>query len=159
LIIVHGVWGSSEVLASWLARPQSRARCSAVLSYLLCGIVVIQSLRMLPRLYHVPKQDLQAALQFVQQQRKSTDRVATIGLTSDVYRRYYHVDWVAVERQSELESLAKDGARVWVVTSFPIHLKSRYPELSARLAEDIRPVRVFPGTLGGGEVQVSLWAP
>jgi 4-amino-4-deoxy-L-arabinose transferase-like glycosyltransferase len=160
LIVVNGVWGSAESAASWMVhQPQWRERWSAWLGYGLCGIVVIQSLRMLPRLYQVPKQDLISAMQFVEQQRQPTDQVATIGLTSDVYQRFYHVDWAVVEQQSELDELSKNGSRVWVVTSFPIHVKSRYPELSARLERDTRLVKVFPGTVGGGEIQVSLLVP
>jgi hypothetical protein len=156
LIVIHGVWGCAEMVASVVREPNRRAAWSTRLGYALCAIAVLQSLRMLPRLYQLPKQDLRGAVEFVEQQRGPGDQVATLGLASVVFQRFYHVTWVPVERESELDELTRPDSRLWVVTTFPIHLESRYPALAARLQKDFRTVKTFWGTLGGGEIQVSI---
>jgi hypothetical protein len=120
----------------------------------LCGVAILQSFRMLPPLYQIPKQEMLAALEYVEQQRGASDHVATVGLASDVFQRFYHTNWTPVEQESELDELTRSGARVWAVTMFPIEIQSRYPELAARLDQDFVPVRTFPATVGGGQVRV-----
>ena len=159
LIVVHGVWGCAEAASALIQDPQRRTQWLARFGYGLCGIAILQSVRMLPPLYQIPKQDMLAAIQFVEQQRQSTDQVATVGLASDVFQRFYLVNWLPIEQENELDRLTQSGARVWAVTMFPIQLKSLYPQLAARLDEDFTPVKTFPATVGGGQVRVLVHDP
>ena len=159
LIVVHGIWGCAEAASFLIHDPQRRAKWVAGLGYGLCGIAILQSFRMLPPLYQIPKQDMLAAIEFVEQQRQAADQVTTVGLASDVLQSFYQVNWLPIDQKSQLDVLTEHGGRVWAVTMFPIQLQSTYPELASRLDQDFKTVKTFPATVGGGQVCVLLHDP
>ncbi len=160
LIVVHGVWGCADAITTWLFKdPERRAKWFVRLGYGLCGIAILQSFRMLPPLYRIPKQDMVAAITYVEQQKQQTDQVTTMGLASDVFQRFYRVDWLPIVDEHELDELTRKGARVWAISMFPIHLRALHPDLAARLDKDFTVVKTFPATVGDGQIRVLIHDP
>ena len=93
---------SSEVLKN--AKSEALARSA-------CGLAVFCSLLVLVRNYRYPKHDFVGARNFVDAARKPEDAVATIGLATYAFSKYY-----APSRQ------VGDGA-VFVYRSRPAHQK------------------------------------
>ena len=97
-----------------------------------------------------PKQDFEAALAFVEKS-SHAEPVATVGLASFPFERYYGKTWPAVNSVEELRMLRRRSSRVWLVYTFPAYIDS---ELRETLARECRPARVFPATIGGGDIIV-----
>jgi hypothetical protein len=80
--------------------------------------------------------------------------VITTGLAEFVYGQYFINDWQAVSTVDELEAVSGDAREVWFVYTFPTVLKAESPGLFERIEKDYCQMRVFPGTVGDGEVYV-----
>jgi hypothetical protein len=118
------------------------------------GVVV--SATTLPRSYR-QKQDFTGARQYVASVRQPGDEVVVVGLAALAYSRYYAPEWAFVERRTDLEAIQDRAHGVWVVYTLPVHLKAWLPEIWEVVQRDYEIVRVFPGTLGGGDVVVCRW--
>ena len=58
------------------------------------------------------------------------------------------------ESIEQLDRLQSEQPGLWLVYSFPMHLRASRPALYARIERDFELVRSFPGTLGDGDVRV-----
>lgn len=154
LILVHGAFVAPRLVLKRVLPSGSPGRIAAISGYVLCGLMILASIASLPRNYALPKQDYQRARDWVEENIGSGDAVATAGLAAKVYTRYYAPTWVEVGSASELAALGAEHERVWFVYSLPVHFRSHHPDLLGLLEADFETVRVFPGTLSGGEVYV-----
>lgn len=152
LIGVHGV----AVLASALARrwrPAAPQRLAAGLTAAAVLALALASALGLRANYRAPKQSYAAARDWVEAQRGADDAVVTAGLASFAYQRYYAPGWNAVESAAQLDAARSRAPRTWLVYSFPTHMRMAHPDL-LEAAADFQRVRVFPATLGDGEIYV-----
>jgi hypothetical protein len=134
---------------------QARLTVGDALGTALVGVIAVGSLWSLGTNYRLPKQDFEGAMRYVDERRAPDDRVATAGLARYPFQHYLVREWTPVERATEFEALLEGGGRVWGVYSFTVYME---PDLVA-LFERTCPVdRVFPGTLGGGDVIVCATA-
>lgn len=115
-------------------------------------VLVAGSLAILPPAYTLPKQDFEGALAAARSFADS-GTVATAGLTTLPYDRYYDAGFVAVETADELRALVARDAVVYVLNTLPIYLESTEPEL-AELLTSAEEVARFRGSLGAGDVVV-----
>ena len=77
-----------------------------------------------------------------------------MGLAGDVYRRYYAPEWTYVDDRVKLEAAQRAGRNVYVVYTLPVHLQAWFPDIWNLIQHEYEVVRVFPGTLGDGQVVV-----
>jgi hypothetical protein len=153
LIVVHG----AMVLPHLLVRPlrQDLHPWAARAGYGLVILTIAASLTTVPRAYALPKQDFTGARDFVESQLGPGDKVVVVGLAAHAYSRYYAPQWPVAKTAHELASLRPNGARVFLVYTLPIELKAAHPDLWRSVELEFETLKVFPGTLGGGEVYVS----
>ncbi len=150
LMIVRGAFVSAGLLARLApGRPEP-----AWLGTALAGLVIAASASSLTRNYQVPKQDYAGARDFVLAQRRPTEPVVAVGLAIFPYRSYYAPEWLSAESPAELEAVRAGSPDLWLVYTFPTHLRSIHPEVFARIEADFEVVRAFPGTVGDGTVYV-----
>ena len=123
------------------------------LGVVLVGAMMLANISSFGFLYQNPKQDFAGALQFVDATRGSDDAVVTAGLAVIPYRDYYNRTWQGVNTRAELEAVQSTSDRVWMIYSFAEYLD---PALADLISDDCQPVRVFQGTLGGGNVVVCV---
>ena len=112
---------------------------------------------MLPRAWQ-PKQQYMAAARFVQDERAAGDSVAAFGVAAGVYEaRGVPGDWHLAPSLDELTAMERSSRRLWVIYTFPVHLRAMHPELARHVATPpYREVRAFSATVGGGEVRILL---
>lgn len=155
LIVVRGIMTVAEWIAARLKAPSlQKLAVPAGVGICLAGVAV--SAATLPRSY-LPKQDFTGARQYVASVRQPGEEVVAVGLAGLAYQRYYAPEWPFVERRTDLETIQDRAHGVWLVYTLPVHLKAWIPEIWDVIQRDYEIVRVFPGTLGGGDVVVCRW--
>jgi uncharacterized membrane protein len=155
LIVVRG----AMVLGAWLARRGDPLRNDALGRMIGFGcmvLVIIVSTTTLGRVYRYPKQDFSGALQFVESERRGAEPVLTAGAAAWPYQNYYGRDWPKVKDPQQIESLGGQSGRVWLLYTFPRYIEDETPGLMDAIQRRFKTVRVFPGTLGHGEVFVCV---
>jgi 4-amino-4-deoxy-L-arabinose transferase-like glycosyltransferase len=155
LIVVRGIMAIAEWMAARLPAPRLK-KLAVPLGVAVCLAGVVVSATTLPRSYR-PKQDFSGARQYVESARQPGDDVVAVGLAGLAYRRYYAPEWPFIERRADLEMIQDRAHGVWLVYTLPVHLKAWVPEVWDVVQRDYEIVRVFPGTLGGGDVVVCRW--
>lgn len=132
-----------------LAEP----RTGRILATAAVGAFVALSSVMLQRNYALPKQDYVGALDFITTRRKPGEPVMTTGLATFPYKDYYHTDFLPIESVADLDARIAH-TQGYVVYTFPIHLRSRYPELWEALRARGQEIARFQGTVGDGDLVV-----
>ncbi len=165
LIVIRGAMATPQLLAAligkrrgakqgdWMARRSPADVANAVGVALVC-LIIAASAATLPRNYRLPKQDFSGARDYVEQHRQPGAAVAAVGLAGMDYGRYFATHWSAPDTQSELEAILHAHPSVWLVYTLPIEVKAYRPDIWRIIENDFKIVKVFPGTLGGGEVYV-----
>jgi mannosyltransferase len=129
-------------------------RNSRLVSGLPAILLVLVFAASLPGIYRYPKQDFTGARDYVRMHAGSTDRVVGLHMAGRVYNQYYAEDWPEAGSLQELEQYRATDGYVWVLYTLPGYLENAHPELVRVLETDFDVVKVFPGTLGDGDVIV-----
>jgi len=154
LIAVHGTMTTPEIALAVLPRTPGGARRAATAGIVLTGLMIAASALSLPRVYALPKQDFTGARDFVETARRAGDGVVAVGLAGLAYHRYFAPQWLQADTPEQLDEIRRSHASVWLVYTIPVELKAYRPEIWKVVDRDFETVKVFPGTLGGGEVHV-----
>ncbi len=151
LLLVRGAVACSEVAANLLGGTGRLAfRLSAavlVLMLLVSGIPLRTE-------YLYPKQDYVSAMRFVEEQQRSEDQVVTVGMVTTAFQRYYGRPWPLLETRAQLDAQLKPDHGTWLIYAMPIYVRASQPEIWDAIQSRFTVVRVFPGTLSGGEIFV-----
>ncbi|HEX7120825.1 MAG TPA: glycosyltransferase family 39 protein [Gemmatimonadaceae bacterium] len=151
-IVLFALRGGFVIVRALLPRVGDRV---AVVGAVLVAAV---SALTVPRAWQ-PKQQLYAAADFVESQRAPGDAVAALDMAANAYRGHRTPPgWLLTDSLEDLQALERTSTRTWVVYIFPTRLRAAFPELAAHVTQSTlyREVRVFPATVGGGEVRVLL---
>jgi len=151
LVLVRGIMVCTE---SAVKLSGGRAKLGLELGTVLVVLMILASLPMLRSAYLYPKQDFQGAMQFVEQARRPGEPVVTVDVVTMPFQRYYGRAWPRVDTRAELETAMSRDRPTWVIYAMPIFLRAAHPDLWETLQTDFQIVRVFPGTLAGGELYV-----
>jgi len=108
------------------------------------------------RVYRYPKQDFSGAMQFIESERRAAEPVLTAGAAAWPYENYYGRDWPKLKDPKQIESIGARAPRVWLVYTFPRYIEDETPGLMDAIHRSFKTIRVFPGTLGHGEVFVCV---
>jgi mannosyltransferase len=154
LIAVHGAAIAPRLASVLLPQRLRRPQWADAAGIVLVGLMIAASAASLPRAWALPKQDFTGARAYVEAQRGPDDTVVAVGLARLAYQRYFAPDWLGAETAAELEALRRSDGTLWLVYTIPVELKAYWPELWNAVQNDFEVVKVFPGTLGGGEVFV-----
>lgn len=155
LIAVRGAMVLGKLAAQWAGRREQREWLASATGVALACVLILLSAVSLSLAYRYPKQDFVGAMQFVEEASKPGEPVVTLGLTTLPYQRYYGKQWESAESLPQLERIRARGRATWLLYTFPIYMESRHPDLTEVIARDFSTVKVFPGTVGGGEIYVS----
>lgn len=163
LILIHGAMSFPSILLRWVRnrmfslwpyrQPTEQIGYGSGLATAM--LLIVGSISMLPRNYVHPKQDYSGARDYVESHRASADQVVAVGLAGIAYKRYFAPTWVMAQTHEELESArTSSGDNLWLVYTLAVEVKSYRPDVWQVIQNDFEIVKVFPGTLGGGEVFV-----
>jgi mannosyltransferase len=120
----------------------------------LAAALVVAALALLPRIWNLPKQDFAGARDFANSVRGPSERVLTVGLARFPYEAYYGGGFTPVDSLAELEREIDGDREALVITTFPIYLRSRRPEIARALDERGSEIGRFRGSMGDGDVVV-----
>lgn len=101
-----------------------------------------------------PKQQYEEAVAFVEATLAPGDSAATVDLTNYPVHAWLGRAWPVLRTESDLAGLEARSRRTLVLTTFPVRLLAEAPAVAARLAARYDTVRVFPGTVNGGDIVV-----
>jgi hypothetical protein len=118
--------------------------------------MILASIFTLPRYYAFPKQDFTGARDYVERHRAPGDAVVAVGLAAQAYRGYYAPSWLEVATKGELDRIRRAHRNTWLVYTIPAQLNALNPDYWADVGKEFKVVRVFHGTLNGGDVFVCL---
>jgi hypothetical protein len=154
LIAVHGAVRMPGLLFSRIEPLRARQGLGLRAGLALAAFMIFASSLTVPTCYALPKQDFTGARDFVEHNRRQGDAVVSVGLAGGVYGRYFARHWLVAENEAELTAIEHKYETVWLVYTIPIELKAYCPDIWGEVERDYQVVKVFPGTLGGGEVYV-----
>jgi hypothetical protein len=116
------------------------------------GLILLSSISF-PFAYG-PKQDYLGALEYIQQNRAENDAVVTVSLAAFPYSNLYQTDWQPVTSIEELSAIENQADLVWLVYTFPPVLESISPDLMKTIENNFSVVKVFKGSVAGGDIVV-----
>lgn len=157
LIVMRGVMVIPRwIVAHWPGSgAKANLRLAPALSAAFATVLFASSAFSLVRNYRYPKQDFEGAIRFVDAERGGGEPVVTAGASTDPLLHYYAKPWESVETVDQLRAICNRGAAVWVVYTFPRYLESWSPPLADMIRKEFAVVKVFPGTVGDGDVFVA----
>jgi hypothetical protein len=159
LIAIHGAMLLPRVIARFLLPANLEMAWGRAAGLALAGLMIVVSAATLPRNYLYPKQDYSGARDYVETNREATDAVVAVGLAGVAYERYFAPRWSVAQTREELQLLRRDHQHIWLVYTLPVEVKTYRPEVWQEIQSGFEVVKVFPGTLGGGEVYVCRQLP
>lgn len=154
LIAVHGAVRMPGLVFSRLKPLRAREGLGLGAGLALASFMIFASILTVPTCYALPKQDFTGARDYVEHNRRQGDAVVSVGLAGGAYGRYFALHWLVAETEAELTAIEHKYETVWLVYTIPIQVKAYCPEIWGEVERDYQVVKVFPGTLGGGEVYV-----
>lgn len=153
IVGMRGIFASTDFLARVGGMAQVLRAPGTAAQAIALGVIALSATTLVQN-YRFPKQDYIGARDFILQSRGGDDIVVASGLASYVYDNYYEPHWPELSTLDQLDQLRERHEHVWVVYSFPTHLRTMRPELFDRLERDFETVKSFRGTLGDGDVHV-----
>ena len=155
LLLMRGAMRVGEALAGMAERPAQGVAMGTALA----GLMILGSAWSVRSAWIYPKQDFVGAMEWVDAQRKADEPVLVTSLAVFPYTQYFRREWKAVDSREELDAARAAGKPVWLLSTFPVFLKSRHPDAWETIEREFTPMRVFRGTIGDGEVRVYRWTP
>ncbi|HKZ78779.1 MAG TPA: glycosyltransferase family 39 protein, partial [Pyrinomonadaceae bacterium] len=152
LIAVHGAMVVPQLVLN-LTKSESEAFGSAA-GITIASLMILASAVTIPRNYEHPKQDYTGARNYVESHRRPGDAVVAVGLAGVAYGRYFAPSWSVAQTNQELDAARRGSRNVWLVYTLPVEIKAYRPDIWEVIQNEFEVVKVFPGTLGGGEVYV-----
>ncbi|MFB3903305.1 MAG: glycosyltransferase family 39 protein [Acidobacteriota bacterium] len=150
MIAVRGVFRAVATAAGLACLPVRRV---PILQATACCFLVLFSAVSIPHAY-TPKQDFLGALNYVQGELAEGDAVTTVGLAGFTYEKLYRKAWPGVQTLAQLDAIRARATRTWLIYTFPPEVRAVYPDIMAEVDRDFRTMRVFPGSVGSGDVFV-----
>lgn len=102
-----------------------------------------------------PKQDFEGAADWIAQHAEPGDAIVAVDMTYQPYT-YLGREWPSALSVVDLEREERDGARTWILYTFPPFIQSQFPDLWARIESEYETAGEFYGTLSGGVVIVAV---
>lgn len=154
LLVIQGATRLPVAVADYVDLLEERAPLTRAAGLGFVGLLIVVSLFTLPKNYALPKQNFSGAKSFVESRISPGDGLVAVSLAGIVYGNYLTPHWATVGTRPELENYQLENNRLWLVYTIPIEIKAARPELWQMIQNDFEVVKVFPGTLNGGEVFV-----
>lgn len=153
LIAVHGALKLPELVLKYIPSLRLNEKLAATAGLILVAVMIITSALTVPRNYKLPKQNFSGAKDYVESNRKADDKVVAVGIAAVIYGRYLAPEWSVAETNADLNEISNHKS-IWLVYTLPIEVKAYRPDIWRTIEKDFAVVKVFPGTLNGGEVYV-----
>jgi mannosyltransferase len=154
LIVIYGATelpkSVSEAIGGFTFRKNTLVNFGLVLSSLL----IIASLITVPRNYSLPKQNFSGAREFVENNRSADETIVAVSIAGLMYGKYFEPQWMVARTGLELEKIQQQSSKVILIYTLSPEIKAFHPDIWGIIERDYEVLKVFPGTLNGGEIFV-----
>ena len=152
IVVVAGALEASRILAGWVrvGDPVKRARGLATAAAVL---LVLGAAATLPRAWRFPKQDYDGARAWVAKNAVG-EPVLVVGMTILPYTDYRTSGFLPIRSVEEWNTTLPAGTAGYVISTFPIYMQSRQPDLWRAIQGRVTETVTFPAGIGDGEVTV-----
>jgi len=151
LLLVRGAVVCSDFAATLLS---GTGRLAFRLSTAVLVLMLFASVLPLRAAYLHPKQDYLSAMRFVEGHQLPEEQVVTVGVVTTAFQRYYGRSWPLLETRAQLDAQLMQDRGTWLIYAMPIYIRASQPDVWDAIQSRFTVVRVFPGTLSGGEIFV-----
>lgn len=151
VFVGRGIGALASTITGRRWNEPSAAPVAVVAAGVFC--LIAASAIALPRNYQVPKQDFEGAVRFLESEEAGGARIVAAApacLPLDTY--FKKTGWPCLTSTDDLRALVEGDAPVRVVYTLPDYIDP--PTLREWLLGSCPVVKVFPATLGGGEMTV-----
>jgi hypothetical protein len=148
-LVLAAIRGGFAIVRTFLRWHPDRVAASGAFAVALLSLVTV------PRAWQ-PKQQFRAALDYVEQEQRPGDAKVAVDIAQNLYLlRGWAPDWYLTRSAGLLSLVEQDAGRTWVVYTLPTRLRAVAPAVWELVAPPrYHVVRVFPATVGGGEIHV-----
>ena len=108
----------------------------------------------MPRNYALPKQDFSGAKNYVETNRLPNEEIVAVSIAGEMYGKYFAPDWSTAKTLADLTNIESKSENVWLIYTLAPEIKAFRPEVWKAIETDYQTVKIFPGTLNGGEIFV-----
>lgn len=154
LIVIHGLVELPKMAVTYfgvLKKHQSVANHAGVS---LVTLLILASIATVPRNYALPKQNFTGAREFVESRRLPGEAVVAVSIAGKMYESYFAPQWSVAKTGADLEAIQQKNGKLWLLYTLSPEIKAFHPDIWQIIVRDYDIVKVFPGTLNGGEVFV-----
>jgi 4-amino-4-deoxy-L-arabinose transferase-like glycosyltransferase len=154
LILVRGTIEFPRVVLAFVKARRPHEGWWTRVGFALAAVLVAVSAATVPRNYAFPKQDFTGARDYVEKNRRPDEAIVAVGLAGIAYSRYFAPGWLIAQSERELEQVQREHSHLWLVYTIPTQLRAFSMEFWKAIQREFEVVKVFPGTLGDGEIYV-----
>lgn len=167
LIVIHGAMELPVFIAGVFKKlritnyklqilkiQNSKLKTQNSISVALVGLIILVSALTVPRNYALPKQDFSGAKIFVENNRLPDEKIVAVSIAGEMYQRYFAPQWTKAETNADLENFQNTDENIWLIYTLSPEIKAFHPQMWRAIETNYEVVRVFPGTLSGGEIFV-----
>jgi mannosyltransferase len=116
--------------------------------------MILASLITVPRNYSLPKQNFSGAREFVENNRLPEETVVAVSIAGLMYGNYFAPQWSVAKTGAELKKIESQNLKVMLIYTLSPEIKAFHPDIWGMIEKDYEVLKVFPGTLNGGEIFV-----
>lgn len=127
---------------------------SKLFGAILAGLVTLASIATIARNYSLPKQNFSGAKAYVESRREPDEEIVAVRIAGEMYGRYFAPQWINVKTEDDLENIERNQQKIWLIYTLSPEIKAFRPQLWQAIENNYKIVRIFPGTLNGGEIYV-----
>lgn len=154
LIVIHGAMELPKFFVTYVSALQTKKNITDYAGVALGILMITASLITVPRNYALPKQNFSGAKNYVETNRLPLDEIVAVSIAGEMYGNYFAPQWSVAKTGAELETIQQKSEKVWLIYTLSPEIKAFHPDMWQIIEKNYEIVRVFPGTLNGGEVFV-----
>jgi hypothetical protein len=154
LIVIHGALEIPEFILNNTGFLKKNRFIRNYAGFCLGLLMIVASLVTVPRNYSLPKQDFTGAKHFVESNKPPGEKVVAVSIAGMMYGRYFAPDWAVADTEIDLKRIEENNQNLWLVYTLSPEIKAFHPQMWQMIEKDYKVVKIFPGTLNGGEIFV-----
>ena len=163
IIVVHGAVELPKFLSKYVgAFIKIKSQTSRLINhrrairagYVFVLLIIAASIFTVPRNYALPKQNFSGARNYVETNRLPNEEIVAVSIAGEMYGKYFAPDWATAKTIEDLTNIESKNENVWLIYTLAPEIKAFRPEVWTAIQTDYQTVKIFPGTLNGGEIFV-----
>jgi len=154
LIVIHGLIELPKFAANFVGALKEKTAVVSYAGITLVALMILASLTTVPRNYALPKQNFSGAREYVESQRLPGENIVAVSIAGMMYGNYFAPNWTTAETGADLENIQQKNGKLWLIYTLSPEIKAFHPDMWQMIEKDYEVVKVFPGTLNGGEIFV-----